>query len=498
MLRGMKPPFDSSASDHRPSLASSTAAIPERATRRTGSRLTAAVVVAVLAALTVGAVRRAPQEEPAPTVTQPAWRTDHYRLTRGDTALLDNVERRAVRFFIEHSDPHTGLTSDRAPADGAPSAAPASTAATGFSLAAWCIADAHGWLPAGAARQHVRMTLRFAADHLPQEHGWFYHFVDPRTGRRDGDSEISTIDTALFLQGAVFAREYLHDPVTTALVNRIYRRIDWNWARNGGATLTMGWTPEKGFIKYRWDSYSELMGMYLLGIGAPSHPLPASSWEAWRRPRVTYAGMNFIQCSPLFTHQYSHAWFDFRGVHDGYADYWRNSVDATLAQRHWSAEQHDRYPHWSRNLWGLTASDGPHGYMAWGTPGPAKDESDGTLVPCAPGGSLPFAPRDCLTDLHHMRALHQPGLWGRYGFADAFNPQTGWVSPDVIGIDVGITLVMAENLRTGLVWRCFMQAPEARRGMRLAGFVPDRPAAPAGSLASTSDPHRAGPRRTAG
>jgi hypothetical protein len=202
--------------------------------------------------------------------------------------------------------------------------------------------------------------------------------------------------------------------------------------------------------------------------------LSAPCWDAWQRgPRAEYAGHSFIQCSPLFTHQYSHAWFDFRGVRDEYADYWQNSVDATLAQRDWSAAQKKRFAHWSQDMWGLTASDGPHGYMAWGTPEPGvtKDESDGTLVPCAPGGSLPFAPRECLTALENMRAFGMPGLWGRYGFADAFNPETGWVSTDVIGIDLGITLVMAENLRSGLVWKDFMQAPEVRRGMKAAGFV---------------------------
>ena len=414
----------------------------------------------------------------SPTVVVPAARAatataPHYALTASDQTFLDDVQQRSVRFFIEQSDPRTGLTSDRAPNNGNPSHASASAAATGFALTAWCIADARGWVPAGEAQRHVRTTLAFARDHLEQVHGWFYHWVNPRTGQRDGTSEVSTIDTALFLQGAVFAREYLHDPETTAMVDAIYRRIDWRWARHGALTLSMGWKPESGFIKYRWDSYCELMGMYLLGLGAPTNRLPDASWDAWRRgPYATFGDRTFIQCSPLFTHQYSHAYFDFRGVRDGYADYWQNSVDATLAQRAWSAAQHRRYPHWSNAMWGLTASDGPHGYMAWGTPGPAKDESDGTLVPCAPGGSLPFAPRECLTSLQRMRATGVAGAWGRYGFADAFNPETGWASPDVIGIDVGITLVMAENLRTGLIWQKFMHAPEVQRGLLHAGFMP--------------------------
>jgi hypothetical protein len=406
-------------------------------------------------------------------------------LNARDTRLLDEMQQRAVRYFIEQSDPTTGLTRDRAPKSGAPGTAPSSIAATGFALSAWCIADARGWIAPGEAQERVRRTLRFVAREHAQAHGWFYHFADPATGRRAWRSEASTIDTALFLQGALFAREYLQDPEINALVAEIYGRIDWNWALNGGRTVSHGWKPESGFIPYRWDHYSELMGLYLLGIGAPRAPLPASTWHAWsRETRAPFGGRTFIQCGPLFTHQYAHGWFDFRGRRDGYADYWQNSVDATLAQRDWSAQQSGRFQHWSREMWGLTASDGPRGYMAWGTPGREPDQSDGTLVPCAPGGSLPFAPRECLTALHRMREIGGNSVWGRYGFADAFNPETGWASADVLGIDLGIMLVMAENLRTGLVWRHFMAAPEVQRGMERAGFAPEAARQPATVAAS--------------
>ncbi len=404
---------------------------------------------------------------PASRAALPA---DRYALTVEDRQLVDELQARAVLFFIDHTDSRTGLTRDRAANRTGPASPEASIAATGFALSAWCIADARGWLAPGEALRRTLVTLRFAAEELEHVKGWFYHFSDAATGRRALMSEVSTIDTALFLKGALFAREYLRDPQVARLVNHLYRRLDWRWAQDGEMTLSMGWRPETGFIPYRWDSYSELMGLYLLGIGAPANPLPREAWEAWRRPRATIGGRSYIHCGPLFTHQYAHAWFDFRGVRDGHADYWQNSVDATLAQRAWSAGQRERFPLWSSAAWGLTASDGPQGYMAWGTPGPGPDESDGTLVPCAPGGSLPFAPAECLTALQRMRTLGGDAVWGRYGFADAFNPHTGWVARDVIGIDVGIMLLMAENLRTGMVWNHFMRAPEVRRGMALAGF----------------------------
>lgn len=395
-----------------------------------------------------------------------------YSANQVDAAFIEELQQRAVLYFTEQTDAITGLTRDRAPADGADSSYPASIAATGFALTSWCIADARGWLPAGEALERARRTLKFVAENVAQEHGWFYHFIDLHTGERAWESEASTIDTALLLKGALAAREYFDDPEIRSRVDFIYGRVDWRWAMNGGTTLTHGWKPESGFIAWRWDRYSELLGLYLLGIGAPENALPAESWNAWQRePLVSYAGRTFVDCGPLFTHQYAHAWFDFREQRDQHIDYWRNSVDATLAQRDWSADQSDRFPRWSKDFWGLTASDSARGYVAWGGPsGAAAELADGTVVPCAPAGSLPFAPRECLAALQRMKEVGGEKVWQRYGFVDAFNPQTGWSSPDVIGIDVGITLLMAENLRSGLVWRIFMKSPEVRLGMWLAGF----------------------------
>jgi hypothetical protein len=401
-------------------------------------------------------------------------------LSAEDDTFLDDLQFRALRYFEEHTDPVTGLTRDRAPANGSASDAPASIAATGFALTAWCIAAERTWLPRAAAIDRTRRALRFIHDHVDHERGWLYHFVEVATGKRTSSCEASTIDTALFLKGALLAREYLRDPEVTELVNKLYARIDWQWALDHGPTLTHGWRPETGFIPYRWDSYSELLGLYLLGIGAPSNALPADAWNAWHRgPVVTHGNRTFIHYPPLFVHQYAHAWFDFRGKRDRYADYYQNSIDATLAQRDWSAGLAGKFNHWSPTLWGLTASDSARGYIDWGGPTDDSDRLDGTVVPCAPGGSLPFAPRECLDTLRNMRVVGGERVWGRYGFADAFNPHTGWVASDVIAINVGITLLMAENLRSEFVWRHFMRAAEARRGLALAGFhdTYDHPAA---------------------
>ena len=406
-------------------------------------------------------------------------RRPDYIFSDSEAFFVDELERRALVYFEEQTDPVSGLTRDRAPTAGGPSHAPASIAATGFALTVWCIADNRHWLASGEARRRVIKTLGFILNRVPQERGWIYHFLDARTGARMWECEASTIDTALLLQGAIAARQYLNDPEVTRLVNQLYARIDWTWALNGGDTLTHGWRPESKFVPHRWDSFAEMLGMYLLGIGAPGpSPLPPSTWRAWKRgPVVTYAGRSFIQCPPLFTHQYTQAWFDFRGMSDNGVNYWQNSVDATLAQKEWCADKTKDYPVWAREVWGVTASDGPRGYSAHGTPFGPADEFDGTLAPCAAGGSLPFAPRECLRALLKIWVGGKQ-VWGRYAFADAFNPKVGWVSTDVVGIDVGITFLMTENLRSGFVWQYFMEAPEVKRGMSLAGFAPARAVEP--------------------
>jgi hypothetical protein len=238
---------------------------------------------------------------------------------------------------------------------------------------------------------------------------------------------------------------------------------------NGGKTFSMGWHPESGFLKARWEHYCELMMIYLLGIGSPTHPVPAETWNAWKRTTVKFGDLEYISGDdPLFTHQYSQAWFDFRGKRDAYADYFENSVKATKAHKQFCLSLRGEFPDYSDQLWGITASDSATGYQAWGGP-PRLGRLDGSVVPCAAGGSLPFLFADCMEVLRTIRERY-PKAWGRCGFVDVFNPLTGWYNPDVLGIDQGITMLMAENQRTGFVWNTFMKNAEAQRGMERAGF----------------------------
>jgi hypothetical protein len=394
-----------------------------------------------------------------------------------DHAFLDDLQRRSFLFFSEQADPATGLIRDRAGADGGPSANRAarnvaSIASVGFGLTGVCVAERRGWVPRDAAYARVLTTLRFLHDRMPHERGFYYHFVDMRTGERAWQCELSSIDTALLMCGVLTARQHYAGTEVEELATRLYERVDWPWMLAGGKTLSMGWKPENGgaFLESRWRDFSEGWMLYLLAMGSKSHPLPAEHWHAWeRKPKVTYAGRTFLQHPPLFVHQFPHAWFDVRGMRDDHADYFQNSVDATLAHRQFCVDLRDRFPKFGENLWGITSSDSAKGYVGWGGP-PATDNLDGTVVPCAAAGSLPFAEEECLRTLRHMREAYGDKVWKRYGFVDAFNPHTGWVNPDVIGIDLGITLVMIENARTGWVWDCFMRNPEAKRALEAAGF----------------------------
>ena len=391
-------------------------------------------------------------------------------LTPAEDAFLEDLSRRAFLFFWERASSKTGLVLDRALNSDKPDPRRvSSSAATGFGLTALCIAAERGWKPRAEARERALAILRFYAEQSPHEHGWFYHFVDLDTGARLWKCELSSIDTTLLLAGVLTAREYFGDDQIKRYANAIYSRIDWRWMLNGDPhLLSMGWHPESGFIDGRWKEYCELMILYILGIGSPTTPLPAASWQAWSRPKITYAGQTYISGAPsLFTHQYSQAWIDFRGHRERtglQTDWFENSRAATIAHRQFCIDLGKReFPGcYSGDQWGITASDSAKGYVAWGGP-PRDNRIDGSLVPCAAGGSLMFEPKLCVRALLAMKERFGERIWNRYGFTDAFHPLNGWTNPDVIGIDVGITLLAAENARTGKVWSWFMRSPEVRK-----------------------------------
>jgi hypothetical protein len=407
------------------------------------------------------------QQTPAPSTSAAGA-----ALSPEDDQFLNEVEIASCLFFWEQGSPNTGMVQDRCNVRENRPGGASSIAATGFGLTALCIGDQRGLIPAGDALERVFATLRFLWKKLPNHRGFFYHFANPETGERMFDSEVSSVDTTILLCGVLSCRQHFRHPAVAELANLIFSRVDWTWLSEDTSLLTHGWSPEIGFLPSRWDYYSELMMMYLLGMGSTAHPLDPKTWNAWKRLTFEYQGMRYIgSFAPLFIHQYSQAWFDFRGKRDKYANYFQNSITATEVHRRFCLELGRQFSDYSEDLWGITASDSQQGYVVWGGP-PQSGPIDGTVVPSAAGGSLPFLPAETLRVLKNIRNKY-PSAWTKYGFTNAFNPLKNWYDSDVIGIDTGIILLMAENLRTGFVWDTFMKSPEARRGMERAGFQKD-------------------------
>jgi hypothetical protein len=445
------------------------------------------------------------------------------RLDAPTAAFLDTVQRRTFDWFWDTTNPTNGLTPDRWPRKSF-----SSVAAVGFALTAYPIGVERGWVTRAQARDRTLATLRFFW-RAPQgaqpagvtgHNGFVYHFLDMETGRRFQTVELSTIDTALLLAGALLCREYFDgsdagEREVRALADSLYFRADWNWARDGGPLVTMGWRPEaaqhqneRNFIRSTWHGYMEAMLLYVLGLGSPTHPLPDGSWAEWAKTYEwdTFYGQEFIQFAPLFGHQYSHLWIDFRGIRDPFMqskgiDYFENSRRATLSQRAYAVANPGGWRDYGADVWGLTASDGPfdgtltidgrerrfHTYWARGA-GLGEIRDDGTIAPTAVGGSVPFAPEVTIPALVAMRRRYGDDVFGRYGFLDAFNPtlrssagvarlQHGrivegrlWVDGDYLGIDQGPIIAMIENYRTDLVWRMMRRSPYVVRGLCRAGL----------------------------
>jgi hypothetical protein len=416
--------------------------------------------------------------------------------------ILDRIQGGALTYFLNEVNPTNGLVKD-CTRPGFPS----SIAAVGLALAAYPVGVKRGLLTRAEAVARTLTTLRFFwnSPHGPEPDatgykGFYYHFLDMDTGRRAWNCELSTIDTALLLAGALAAAVYFDrngggEREVRELADALYRRTDWQWAQNGKATVTHGWKPESGFLPYRWQGYDEATILYLLGLGSPTHALPVESYTAYTS---TYAwknvyGYEYVYAGPLFIHQYSHVWVDFRGLQDEYMrargiDYFENSRRATCVHQQYAIRNPLQFSHHCDCCWGLTASDGPgpatllidgierrfYDYLARGAPfGP----DDGTIAPWAAVASLPFAPEIVLPTIQHMSQLGVGPTCCPYGLVASFNPTfpsstgaIGWVSPWNYGLHQGPVVLMVENYRSGLVWSLMRRYPYLIEGLRRAGF----------------------------
>lgn len=438
-------------------------------------------------------------------------------LPTSDAALLDDLEQRTFNFFRDTTPQRTGLAPDRWPRKSF-----ASIAAVGFSLSAHVIGAGQGWISREQARDLALNTLRFfrdaprgpAARGMTGHRGFYYHFLDMDSGERFGTCELSTVDTALLLMGALHAAEYFNgnDAAETEIrraAEVLTERVDWRWAQHRPPSICHGWSPEGGFIPSDWKGYNEAMLVYLLALGTPGRAVEADAWGAWTstygRSWQTFHGQTHLHFAPLFGHQYTHCWVDFRGIRDEAMrgqglDYFENSRRATLAQRAYAQANPLGWKGYGGDIWGITACDGPadvqrpyrgelRRFISYAGRGAGGHDTydDGTLAPTAALASLPFAPEIVLPALRALRQQYGAAIYGRYGFVDSFNPSfdfadvklthgqlvpdVGWVDTDHLGIDQGPITLMTANHRRDEVWRLMRGNAQLRRGLQRAGFA---------------------------
>lgn len=427
--------------------------------------------------------------------------------------FLDTLQERTFRFFWESTNPENGLVPDRWP-----SPSFSSIAAVGFGLSAYPVGVERGYITRDQARDRTLATLRFFAN-APQGpeatgntgyRGFFYHFLDMKTGLRYETTELSTIDTALLMAGVLSAGEYFdeNEPAETEirkLADDLYRRVEWKWFQVKSPLVTMAWRPERGHGPAEYKGYDEAMILYILALGSPTHPIDASAWPTFTSTYVwgSFYGYEHVNFAPLFGHQYSHVWIDPRDLKDAYMrekgiDYFENSRRATLAQREYAIDNPDEWRGYDRDVWGLTACAGPNAIKVtidgrerqfrryWARGAALNDiRDDGTIAPTAAGGSIPFAPEETIAALKAMRDRYGDHVFREHGFVDAFNPTlnipveltrgrvvpgVGWFEDDYLGIDQGPILLMAENYRTALLWNLMRKNPHIVRGLCRAGF----------------------------
>lgn len=435
-----------------------------------------------------------------------------------DPAELETLQRETFGYFVKEANPSNGLIADKTQPG-----APSSIAAVGLALSSYPVGVVRGFMSRADAVQRTLATLRFfdasvqgtEADATGYK-GFYYHFLDMRSGRRAWECELSTIDTAFLLAGMLTAAAFFLDDTDDEreireLGDKLYRRADWQWAQDGGVTVCQGWRPESGFLSYRWQGYDEAMFLYLLGLGSPTFPLPRESYAEWTSTyqwRRIY-GYELVYSGPLFTHQISHLWVDLRGLRDEYmrgkdSDYFENSRRATYVQQRYAIDNPRGFSDYGETCWGITASDGPgpdtleiggrqrrfFDYLARGVP---EGPDDGTIAPWAVVASLPFAPEIVLPTLNYFVNHVDLKTEDRLGFKATFNPTHpdrsknpfGWVSPWQYGLNQGPIVLMIENYRSGLPWRLMRSSPYVTCGLRRAGFTggwldgPDRGRPPA-------------------
>jgi len=401
--------------------------------------------------------------------------------TATEDQLLDLIERAAFGFFWNEANPRNGLIKDRCYAFGPDQRKVASVASVGFGLSAICVGEKRGWVSQEQAYERVLTTLKFFNTEAQMYNGFYFHFYEMDTGAPLFGSEISSVDTGLFLMGVITAKQHFKGTEIETIATEILEKVDWKWMMNDGKYLSHGWYPGNKFIPHVWQDYNEAILLYFIATGAPKHAIPENTWNLIDREVLKYKNFQFVPAAgenSLFEHQYPQVWIDMRGLIDkNKVDYFDNSVTATRANHEWCRDNASKYKTFEEGFWGLTACDGPKGYVVNGAP--FAEHCDGTVAPTAPLSSLPFTPELAIEQARKY-FKYQKRIWGKYGFVDAFNLDKDWFSSIYIGIDQGPILLMIENHRSGMIWDLVSREPMVQKSFERIGFqkvaIPDAPA----------------------
>ncbi|TCV92827.1 hypothetical protein EC912_106166 [Luteibacter rhizovicinus] len=475
-------------------------------------RLSLALGALLACAAPFAATAKAPVKKEKEVATASALKQVH-----AVPPMIADLEKRTFQWFWDSANPSNGLIPDHYPTDSF-----ASIASVGFGLTAYGVGVERGYVTRQQAIERTLTTLRFfnnsaqndSEDGATGFHGFYYHFLDMQSGKRFARwVEVSTVDTTLLLGGVLFAQSYYdrdtpEEKEIRQLADDIYRRVEWTWAQQRKPLISMGWTPGGKFIPHDWKGYDEGMLVYILALGSPTHPIGDDAWSAWsatyNKTWGEFYGQTHLGFAPMFGHQYSHTWVDFRGIRDAWSrdhnlDYFENSRRATYSQQAYAVANPGKWTGYGKNVWGLTASNGPgglivkngdtertfHGYTARGA-GIDYISDDGTIVPTAAGGSIAFAPEIVIPALEEMKQKYGQYAYTKYGFVDAFNlsfhtqtdirtgrlvPDVGWFDTVHLGIDQGPIVLMIENHRSDFVWNVMKKNPYIRKGLERAGFT---------------------------
>jgi exo beta-1,2-glucooligosaccharide sophorohydrolase (non-reducing end) len=413
-----------------------------------------------------------------------------------DDELLTMVQQASFRYYWEGASPVSGMTRESIPGNDRIVA----TGASGFGVMALVVGVDRGFITREQGVERMLKITRFL-EHADRFHGAWAHFMDGSGDATSGkalpvfgayDDGADLVETSFMMEGLLTARQYFdHDTAQERelrqRITQLWGGVDWSWFRRDpkNDAIFWHWSPDYAwFIHFRLAGWNEVMITYLEAIASPTHAVPASFYYTGWAGSSSYSQPHKVEGielkvgegvgGPLFFTHYSFMGFDPRGIHDKYTDYFDQNQNMAKINLAYCERNPGRHAGYGKDDWGVTAVDGPGGYVPY-EPNPANNYEldDGTLAPTGAIASMPYLPEASMRALKHFYRDRGAELWGPFGFRDAFNQQQDWVANINMGLNQAPMVVMIENYRTGLIWKTFMKNPEIKPALERIGFKPD-------------------------